>query len=81
MRMAVIVNVTIEAGGRLAARIVELEKGNRPYCLVGHSQRQLGHRPCARRASKGGRPLESLRRWITVGTPFIETKRLPLLLL
>lgn len=68
-----------EAGGRLAARIVELEKSGSTFCLIGHSHGGSVIAHALVRASRGGRTLECMRRWITVGTPFIETKRLPLL--
>jgi hypothetical protein len=67
------------AGSRLAADVQSLEKDGEPYCLVGHSHggSVVGH--ALVKASLAAGPLRSLRRWITVGTPFIDT-RLPFLL-
>jgi hypothetical protein len=67
------------AGARLEDRIGELAKENEPACLVGHSHGGsiMGH--ALVRAAAGRRDLGALKRWITVGTPFIETKRAPFL--
>jgi hypothetical protein len=68
-----------EAGGRLAARIAELEKNGDRFCLIGHSHGGSVIAHALIRASRGGRPLAGLGKWITVGTPFIETRPLSLL--
>ena len=64
------------AGARLRARMAELDKLGEPYCLIGHSHggSVVGHALmlAARRMKTMPR---GLAQCVTVGTPFIQTKR------
>lgn len=64
------------AGSRLAGVIRWLEKRGEPYCAIGHSHGGSVMAHALVEATWSGGQLRHLRRWITVGTPFIETRRL-----
>ena len=55
--------------------MIDLEKAERPYCLVGHSHGGSVIADALMRAAIERQPLQHLRRWITVGTPFIVPQK------
>lgn len=59
------------AGTALYRRMIELEKAERPYCIVGHSHGGSVIAAALMRAALARRSLQHLKRWITVGTPFV----------
>ncbi len=67
------------AGGALVDKLAELEAAQEPYCLVGHSHGGSTIDQALAIAEERGVALNHLRRWITVGTPFIALKRRALL--
>lgn len=69
-----------KAGGELRRRLSELEKRNEPYSIVAHSHG--GSVVSAALLECGGRreKLPGLKRWVTIGTPFIDLRKEPLLL-
>jgi hypothetical protein len=76
-----------DAGDRLLFELEALDAAGRPYCVVGHSHGGSVISAALLRAAAAKRPLPGLRRWITVGTPFVEVRperflfmRLPLFL-
>ena len=75
------------AGSRLLSELKSLEDANEKYCVVGHSHGGSVIASALLEASARGTKLEGLKRWITIGTPFVELRRerylflrLPLLL-
>lgn len=64
-----------QAGTALHRRIRELETRGEAYCLLGHSHggSVICHSLLQARYEK--QELRRLRRWITVGTPFVETRK------
>src|SRR5262245_33184619 len=68
-----------KAGRELHRQLREVEAKGEPYCLVGHSHG--GSVICAALLECAARkePLKGLKRWITVGTPFVSLKKEPLL--
>ncbi|MGI9424791.1 MAG: hypothetical protein ACR2PA_16465, partial [Hyphomicrobiaceae bacterium] len=75
------------AGTRLLDELDELEGKNETYCIVGHSHGGSVIASALLQAADRGTELNGLRRWITIGTPFVELRRerflflrLPLLL-
>ncbi|MEL7544698.1 MAG: alpha/beta hydrolase, partial [Pseudomonadota bacterium] len=76
-----------EAARRLYARMMELEGDGDPYCVVGHSHGGTIIASALMQAASKKQSLPGLRRWISVGTPFLDMKpekflfsRLPLVL-
>jgi hypothetical protein len=63
------------AGKALHRRMIELEKADESYCLVGHSHGGSVIAAALMLAAIARRPLQHLRRWITVGTPFIVPQK------
>jgi hypothetical protein len=64
-----------DAGSRLLAQMRALEAKKEPYCVIGHSH---GGSVISAALLEGGsrrQPLEHLKRWITVGTPFVRLKK------
>lgn len=63
------------AGARLANMMRELETRSEPYCVIGHSHGgsvvSSALLECAARRTT----LPNLKRWITVGTPFINLRK------
>ncbi|MBN9354081.1 MAG: hypothetical protein J0H04_08885, partial [Hyphomicrobium denitrificans] len=61
-----------EAGAKLARMMHDLEVRSEPYCVIGHrhggSVVSAALLECAARK----RSLPNMKRWITVGTPFIN---------
>lgn len=70
-----------EAGTKLLREIENLEIQGTKYCLLGHSHggSVIGH-TLVEKAFRGGE-LSHLSRWITIATPFIQTRRNRLLFL
>lgn len=64
-----------KAGKDLLARILELEARNEPYCLVGHSHGGSVIAAALLRAAARKNRLPNLKRWITIGTPFVRMQR------
>lgn len=69
-----------KAGSALRVRLLELEARNEKYCIVAHSHG--GSVVSSALLECGGRrqKLPGLQRWITIGTPFIDLRKEPLLL-
>lgn len=63
------------AAEALQNRLFELERQDEDYCLLGHSHGGSVVASALVNASKKGHPLHFARRWITIGTPYIETRR------
>lgn len=63
------------AGERLAARLAELDAAGEPYAVIGHSHGGSVLSAALLNAARRQRPLLSMQRWITIGTPFIKTER------
>jgi hypothetical protein len=68
-----------QAGKDLLAKLLELEARGEPYCLVGHSHggSVIGWALLLAAARK--LELPGLRRWVTVGTPFVALEKETLL--
>ena len=64
-----------DAGDRLTTIMRDLETKSEPYCLIGHSHGGsiLSDALLANAARR--RPLANLKRWITVGTPFLKLRK------
>jgi len=63
------------AGDTLLQKLIELEKIGKSYCLVGHSHGGSVIAAALMRAAIRRLPLPHLKRWITVGTPFIVPQK------
>lgn len=75
------------AGSRLLRQMEELEARQEPYCVIGHSHGGSVIASALVESASRRQPLEHLKKWISVGTPFIELRkerhlfnRLPILL-
>ena len=64
-----------DAGYKLLRRLRELEAKNEPYCLVGHSHGGSVISAALLAGAARNQPLNNLKRWITVGTPFVNYRR------
>ena len=64
-----------EAGERLFGRLQELERSNEKYCLLGHSHGGSVISHALLQSIINNEPLNGLKRWITVGTPFVELRK------
>jgi hypothetical protein len=64
-----------EAGERLAGLMRELEARSEPYCVVGHSHGGSVVATALLEAAARKKPLQNLKRWITVGTPFLALRK------
>ena len=63
-------------GGReLFLKLKELEAGGEPYCIVAHSHGGSVVSAALLQAAARKQQLPGLKRWITVGTPFVELRR------
>lgn len=63
------------AGSRLLRQMQELEERQEPYCVVGHSH---GGSVIASALMEGASrrvSLDHLKKWISVGTPFVELRK------
>ncbi|MBI1650142.1 hypothetical protein [Hyphomicrobium sulfonivorans] len=63
------------AGARLAARLHELDEQGEPFAVIGHSHGGSVLSAALLNASRMKQSMQHMQRWITVGTPFIETRR------
>ncbi len=68
-----------QAGARLLQEMMALEKRREPYCVVGHSHGGSVVSAALLRAASKRQRLEHLKRWVTVGTPFVRHEREQLL--
>ncbi|SFV39141.1 hypothetical protein [Hyphomicrobium facile] len=64
-----------DAGERLTKTMRELEAKSEPYCIVGHSHGGSILSDALLDNAARKRPLANLKRWITVGTPFLKLRR------
>jgi hypothetical protein len=64
-----------DAGYKLLRRLRELEAKNEPYCLVGHSHGGSVISTALLAGAARNQPLNNLKRWVTVGTPFVNYRR------
>lgn len=63
------------AGTRLLQKMKESEKRQEPYCVVGHSHGGSVIAAALVESAARGVPLDHLRKWISVGTPFVELRK------
>ena len=64
-----------DAGLSLSKELRELEARGEPYCVIGHSHGGSVIATALLSSAARKRPLENLKRWITVGTPFVNFKK------
>jgi hypothetical protein len=64
-----------KAGSELLARALELERVAEPYCIIGHSHGGSVIELALFQAAARGNPLPNLKQWISVGTPFVVSRR------
>ncbi len=64
-----------EAGAKLASLMRELETRSEPYCVIGHSHGGSVVSSALLECASRKKALPNLKRWITVGTPFVSLKR------
>lgn len=64
-----------EAGRKLLERLHELEARKETYCLVGHSHGGSVISAALLESAAKREPLAGLKRWITIGTPFVSLQR------
>ena len=62
-----------KAGRELLTRCLELEKANKQYVIIGHSHGGSIISHALLYAAQSGHQLPNLVRWLTIGTPFIQT--------
>ncbi len=70
-----------EAGSRLLKLMLQLEAEGESYCVVGHSHGGSVISNALTEAAVRKKQLDGLKRWITVGTPFVSLRRENLLFL
>ncbi len=63
------------AGAQLFEKLLDLERKNEPYCLIGHSHGGSVISAALLRAAAKKLPLPNLKRWVTVGTPFVNLRK------
>jgi len=64
-----------EAGAKLASLMRELETRSEPYCVIGHSHGGSVVSSALLECASRKKALPNLKRWITVGTPFINLRK------
>ena len=64
-----------KAGSELLAMLRPLEERNESYCLVAHSHGGSVIACALVESVAKGRPLKNLKKWITVGTPFVALRK------
>ncbi|MFA5958181.1 hypothetical protein [Hyphomicrobium sp.] len=64
-----------DAGDRLTKVMRELEAKSEPYCVIGHSHGGSILSDALLTNAARRRPLANLKRWITVGTPFLKLRK------
>lgn len=67
------------AGARLAERLKQLDAEGEPFAVIGHSHGGSVLSTAMLNVARDRHPLRGMRRWMTVGTPFITTRRQPFL--
>jgi hypothetical protein len=72
-------NARREAGRRLFARLLVLERRGEPYVVIGHSHGGSVISFALQLAARRGETLPAMRTWITVGTPFVHPEKKKLL--
>ncbi len=68
-----------KAGKQLFNELKALEAKQEPYCVVAHSHGGSVMSWALLESAARNEPLDGLKRWITVGTPFVSLKKEPLL--
>jgi hypothetical protein len=63
------------AGTELLTILRELEARHENYCLVGHSHGGSVIASALLESTGRGKPLEHMRSWLTVGTPFVQLQK------
>jgi len=63
------------AGRRLLQKMKELEDREEPYCVVGHSHGGSVIASALMESAARRVPLNHLKKWISVGTPFVELRK------
>lgn len=63
-----------KAGLALFRTMTKLEKQGEPFCLVGHSHGGSVIAAALMESAERKKSLDSLKTWLSIGTPFIETK-------
>jgi hypothetical protein len=63
------------AGADLLHALRDLESRGEPYCVVGHSHGGSVIASALLEAARRKEPLAGLRRWITIGTPFVALRK------
>ena len=64
-----------DAGRSLAQKLDDLDRSGVPFVVIGHSHGGSVISAALLHTARKRRPLSGLRSWMTVGTPFIRTKR------
>jgi len=64
-----------QAGSNLYQELLKLEGKDAPYCVVAHSHGGSVLSAALLEAASRNQQLPNLKRWITVGTPFVELRR------
>lgn len=64
-----------EAGEKLTRLMRDLEAKSEPYCIVGHSHGGSILSDALLNSAARRRSLANLKRWITVGTPFVKLRK------
>jgi hypothetical protein len=63
------------SGHQLYLELLRLEEEGKPYCIVAHSHGGSLVSAALLEAASRRKELPNLKRWITVGTPFVELRR------
>lgn len=63
------------AGHELAKEFKALEARNEPYCVVGHSHGGSVVSAALLESAARKQPLNNLKRWVTIGTPFVNLRK------
>jgi hypothetical protein len=63
------------SGHQLYLELLRLEEEGKPYCIVAHSHGGSLVSAALLEAASRKKELPNLKRWITVGTPFVELQR------
>ncbi|HML29980.1 MAG TPA: hypothetical protein PKE16_14325, partial [Hyphomicrobium sp.] len=64
-----------EAGNRLTKVMRDLESKSEPYCVIGHSHGGSIISDALLNGAARRLPLANLKRWVTVGTPFLKLRK------
>lgn len=63
------------AGSRLLQQMKDLEERQEPYCVIGHSHGGSVIASALMESASRRVPLDHLKKWISVGTPFVELRK------